>query len=254
MACVRDVPPDAQGKQHSELRIFDLGDDNALTVAPVQGYCVKDALSPSVTTPCAALEYDYSIADSAVEPRILSNSGEWLAFSASAAGGKISYLYLADLRAKPFHLSVKAVPITLDSDTISTSKLAFAPDGTLLLRQLGRVLTACSVSGPGAGLPVRLWNFDVDAPDSNPICSEDSASAPDRWCGSAERDAPFKWAPSSKYVAYRSKGPADAETLTIADLTQLPTAADPLSSTTDDHAFSAPRCNAKCSGQFAFQP
>jgi hypothetical protein len=242
MACARDVPIDDQGKMHSELRIFDLGDDNALTVALVQGYCQKDPQAVSTADPCAALEYDYAIADANLQPRIFSKSGDWLAFIPSAAGQSTSYLYLADLRTKPFSLSYKNAAITFDLAATSASRLAFSPDEKYLLRQLGSRLTAYAVMGTAMSLP----NFDAEAPDSNPTCSEDFASAPDRWCGSADRDAPFKWSPTSKLVAYRSRSSTNTETLTITDLAQFPNLAP--------HPFPAAHCGTKCSGQFAFQP
>jgi hypothetical protein len=102
---------------------------------------------------------------------------------------------------------------------------------------------AMSVSGNDFS---QLLQFDAQAPDSNPICSDDSATAPDHWCGSANRAAPFEWDPTSRFVAYRSRDSADAQTLTIVAFTQFP-------SNTSRH-FPAPSCGTQCSGQFVFQP
>jgi hypothetical protein len=244
IACVRDVAANSQGLHHSELRILDLADSNALTVDPIQGYCIKNSSSPSTTDPCAALEYDYAVADANLQPRVFSGSGNWLAFAPSPAGGKVSYLYLADLRVKPFKIAVKLAPTTLISGATSPDRLAFSPDESLLLRQFGASLNAYSVSGSFA----QLQQFDEAAPDSSPICSEDYASAPARWCGSADREAPFRWSPQSTFAAYRSKGLANSQTLTVVDFTGFPTP-PPVS-----HSFPAPACGSKCSGQFSFQP
>ncbi|HKO51099.1 MAG TPA: hypothetical protein VJV79_25495 [Polyangiaceae bacterium] len=241
IACVRDVSANAQGKKHSELRIFDLGADDALTVAKVKGACLKDAQSSPATSPCGALEYDYALADAYLNPRSFSKSGDWLAFSTSESKG--SYLYLADLRPDRFTLTFRAAPITAPSGATSPTRFAFSPNEKFILRQVGGALTAYSVTGFHQQLP----SFDVNAPDSNPTCSEDSASHPDSWCGSANREAPFRWSPTSKYAAYRSKDEQGAETLTIVDFARFPISLTP-------YSFIAPRCETSCSGQFAFQP
>ncbi|HYQ04391.1 MAG TPA: hypothetical protein VER96_37215 [Polyangiaceae bacterium] len=251
-ACLRDVPVDPQGKKHSELRIFDLADDESLTVAPVQGYCVKDTNAPSTTDPCAAKEYDYTTARSNLQPRIFSKTGDWLAFTPSPTAPNASYIYLADLRAKPFGLKSKLAFNTTQASPNSTAKLAFSPNEQLLLGQLGGNLTVFSV--PRDGLFV-LENFDAQAPDSNPICSEDYASAPDRWCGSAKRSAPFAWAPNSQSVAYRSRSATGEPTLTVVAFARSDDGSPRLDAGSDGgHTFPSPVCGTKCSGQFAFQP
>lgn len=243
LVCVRDVPADSQGHKHSELRIFDLAADNSLSVAPVEGYCEKDVNSPASTNNCGSL-YDYTVANSALQPRIFSKSGNWLAFAPSTATPASSPLYLADLRSAPFRLDSKRLAFTSAGNETSATKLSFSPDERYLLRLLSGVLTVHSVSTLAA---FPLSGFDVDAPDDNPVCSDDFASAPDRWCGSESRATPFGWAPSSRFMAFRSRDSANAEALTVVDLTPFPSAVV-------HHDFPAPGCGTKCSGQFAFQP
>ena len=243
MACVRDVPANAQGKKYSELLIFDLDDNNVLTTGNVPGYCLKDAQSPSATDSCADREYDYPSAGANLTPRVFSRTGDWLAFAPSSAGPR-SYLYVADLRSRPFRLGFKVISRGLNSDPTAPSKLDFSPDGEFLLQEIGGALTAYSVSG--SGMLAFLPDFDANAPDSNPQCSEDFPSAPDRWCGSADRNAPFKWSPSSKFAAYRSGTSTAVEALSVVDFTGFPSVTR--------LAFFAPSCGTKCSGQFAFQP
>jgi len=242
IACVRDVPADQQGKKHSELRIFDLASDDSLAVATLPGYCQKDVNSPSTTNPCGALEYDYSIATSNLQPRIFSRSGDWLAFSPKAANPQVAYLYLADLRTQPISVKQRFAINTI-GDAASVVKLEFSPNERLLLGRFGDSLMVSSVSSSDVRL---LPSFDAGAPDGNPICSEDFASTPDRWCGSPNRSAPFAWSPKSRLASYRSSDASSPKALTVVDLAQFPTFYS--------HVFPAPRCDTKCSGQFAFQP
>jgi hypothetical protein len=135
------------------------------------------------------------------------------------------------------------VAINMISDAASVVNLAFSPDERLLLGRFGELLMVSSVSNKDVQL---LPSFDPAAPDGNPICSEDSASKPDRWCGSPNRAAPFAWSPDSRFAAYRSSDASSPKALRVVDLAQFPL--------TYAHAFSAPSCDTKCSGQFAFQP
>ena len=241
MACVRTATND-QGAQHSELRVFDLAADDTLSVAPVEGYCENDPQSSATTSACTG-KYEYTIANSESKPRIFSRSGAWLAFVSRSASSSASTLYVADLRTMPFHLKSARTVVTLTTAPTSPIKLAFSPDEALLLGLIEGTLAVYSVSGDAA---VPLRDFDPDSPDSNPICSEDFATQPDRWCGSGSRDAPFKWDPTSRFAVYRGKSATDPEMLTITDLTHFPEF--------DSHDFHAPGCNTHCNGKFAFQP
>jgi hypothetical protein len=245
MACVADVPANAQGVSHSEVRIFDLDSANNLSMSTIQGYCAKSPPSLIATNPCAALEYDYSEASADLQPRIFSPSGQYLAFETSSTDSASNDFYLANLGAQPFTLMRKDTVPT--SGPFSPSQLAFSPGEHYVLQQLGNILSIYAVEGgtQGSGT-TSLTNFYPD-PAQPTVCSEDFASAPNRWCGSANRAAPFAWSPDSRFVAYRSKDiTTPRKTLSVVDLTQFPG--------TDSHTFVATDCAAKCSSQFVFQP
>jgi len=238
--CVRDVAANEQHEKYGELRIFDLGADDTLTVAAVQGgYC--DAPSQQAGEACSVPTYDYSIIKSTEQPRVLSGSGDWLAVSVNTDAS--SDLYLADLRQLPFGLQWTHQLIPTNGNAVPTVKLAFSPDESLLLQLLGGTLIANSVIDRSH---VELPRFDEDMPTGTPSCTDDFQQAPDRWCGSADRAPPFKWDRRSRSVAYRSRSSADDEAIMIVDFTPSPGFAQ--------LDFPAPRCGTKCSGQFDFQP
>jgi WD40 repeat protein len=246
MACVADVPPDSQGKSHSEIRIFDLDSVNNLTMSIVQDYCIKTASSLSAASACTTHEYDYTEASADLQPKLFSASGNYLAFTTGSANPASNYLYWADLRSTPFTLKWKD-NFSTDGTSVSPTQLAFSPDEHYLLRQLGNALSVHTLDESVNSGPRLLPFFTPDPAQAGTTCSEDFASAPDRWCGSATRIAPFVWSPDSKFAAYRS---ADATTtkatLTVVDFAPFPDLAS--------HTVFAADCAQRCSGQFVFQP
>jgi hypothetical protein len=247
IACVADIPANAQGQEHSEIRIFDLSDTNKLTMSPVSGYCVKNANSLSASSPCGPLDYDYSESMAALQPRAFSASGHGFAFTTSpTSADQHSYVYWADLGSQPFTLKRKEFIVSDGTSSASTSpiNLAFSPDEGHLLRQLGNLL---SVHNFDAGGQALLPYFRPDPDLTNTNCSEAFASAPDRWCGEENPAARFAWSPDSRFAVYRSLDPVSLEeTLTVVDFTQ--------SSSFDMHPFLAADCTGKCTGEFSFQP
>lgn len=244
IACVRDIPANEQHRKYGELRIFDLADDDSLSVEPLQGSCQNHGSPPPASGACAPLTYDYSSADSTEQPRLLSDSGDWLAVSANPTESNGTILYLADLRTKPFNLKWRHEFVPIASSGIPTVKLAFSPDERWLLQLLGKNVFAHAVLEDGR--TVLLPDFDLNAPDGDPTCSDDFVAHPDRWCGSADRPPPFKWDRRSRSVAYRSRNYADDETIVVVDFTPAPGIAQ--------NYFAAPSCSANCAGQFEFQP
>lgn len=240
-SCVRQVAANEQHAEYGELRVFDLVDDDTLTVAPVQGGYCQGAPSQPAGRPCAWPTYHYSVPDSTQLPRVLSDSGDWLAVSADSAG--FNYLYVADLRASPFSLLLAQKLVPSSGNAVATLKLAFSPNEKLLLQLLGGNVAATSVpSGTFSSLP----GLDLNVPDGNPVCSDDFAVNPDRWCGSADRAPPFEWDQRSRSVAYRSRDLANDESIVIVDFVPNQNFAT--------QYFPAASCGSKCSGQFAFQP
>jgi len=242
MACVADVPP-AQGKLHSEIRIFDLDSANNLTMAKVVDSCDKDVGAVTATSSCSATEYDYTETSADKQPRIFSASGNWLAFTTASSEPATSYLYWIDISAttpSPFKFRQRDAVGIVGANSTSPTFIAFSPDEHYILQQVGGLL---AVHALGA-VPIVLPYFDPGAAQPA-ACSEDFASAPDRWCGAENPAARFKWAPDSKIAAFRSTEPISAKAaLTVVN----PSAAF------DFHTFFATDCADKCSAQFSFQP
>jgi len=242
MACVVDVPADAQGTRHSEVRIFDLQNRNKLTMSPLRDYCHKNE---DGATSCEALQYDYDAASASRQPRVFSPSGTWFAFTTGSASPDGNYLYLADLRRQPFTLKRKLAGTGNGSSAVSPSRISFSPNEQYLMRQLG---TSLGIQAVETGTSTWLLKFDADDAGTVETCNEDFLFEPDEWCGGATGKAPFTWSPDSKFAAYRSRSFTSAaeEGVTIADFAQFPTI--------DAHWFKAARCGTRCSGQFVFQP
>ena len=242
MACVADAPADAAGVSHSEIRIFDLDSENKLTMSPIQDYCHKGQDS---TTSCEALEYDYDQASADHQPRTFSASGQWFAFTTGSVSPDDNYLYLADLRSRPFTLKAKLTGTGNGSSTVVPTNISFSPGDKYLMRQLG---TSLSIQSVETGSSTLLLKFHSNEAESNETCGEDFLIDPTNWCGSANRRAPFGWSPDSKFAAYRSQGSTSAaeEGLTVVDFAQFPAIAS--------HWLKAKRCDGQCSDQFVFQP
>jgi hypothetical protein len=242
IACVADVTNGSNGATHGEVRFFDLLPSTpTLTMSTLQGYCVKDA--PPVVTQCGALEYDYTEENASAEARAFSASGKWFAFVTDAPE---KYLYWADMESSSLTLKRKVLNSPNFANSGSRTALAFSPDDRYLLVQRGSALLVSDLTaGPNSGARSAALALSVELPSdvsqATSACSEDFLSAPDRWCGNADPAAPFRWAPDSRFVSYRSAG-----NLTVVDLTQFPGVVF--------HEYSAPDCTQKCASQFEFQP
>ncbi len=247
IACVADVESDPPGTTHGEVRLFDIKATSTLSMDPLSGYCSKDSNASSSTSSCGATEYDYTLENSEGQARAFSRTGRWFAFTTSApgtAGG--SFLYLADLNARSFALKEKIYIATSSMTSTSPTALAFSEDERYLLLQINNSLTAYELLAPS---PIEFGSSAVNLSDelltsgsqALSACLETYASAPARWCGSADRVLPLSWAPDSRYAAYRTPGK-----LIVTDLTLFPVALS--------HPLVAADCNQQCSGQFAFQP
>jgi hypothetical protein len=245
IACVADVL--GANEKHGEIRIFDVLDNGELATSPVQGYCMRSTNSVAAPGPCAGLEYDYTEAQAELQPRAFSATGRWFAFTTSTpdiADG--NYLYWADLGSQPMRLKRKdhiAVSPTMATTPV---ELQFSPNERYLLQQRGSLLSAHGVtvdsSNEMGAAPLLITNhLQVDSTHPGGPCSADFASAPERWCGNADRKRPFVWSPNSLYAAYRVEGK-----LGIVEFSRFPELRG--------HAFAARGCDEKCSGQFAFQP
>jgi len=232
LACVADVA-NASGGSHGEVRFFDLqSGGNLLTMSTLGGFC-KDDVSNVDATSCTALQhgYGYGTNQAAGSPRGFSASGASFAFTRSVQND--AYLYWADLRADPPHWTGSLML----RENGASSRLAFSPDDEKLALQTGENLFIKTLSGATSDVSVS-----AELPPLDP-CLEDFPTAPDRYCGNTERDAPFKWAPDSSALAYRNVD-GTVSVIYTSHQADLPEFLLPL-----------PICEKTlCSGVFEFQP
>jgi hypothetical protein len=231
MACVADIDNGAGLGSHGEVRFFDRdGSDGQLTLSTLGGFC-DDDVGASGNASCTALRegYGYGVSQATGAPRGFSASGHWFAFT--RASSLDAYLYWADLEASPPLLSG-----SLFLAGGAPARLAFSPDGRKLGLQSGVRLFIKALSGVSSEMLVTTELAILDK------CTEELPNAPDRYCGNTSLDAPFRWAPDSLALAYRSRGSVTAvDTSHASDVVkfQLP----------------LPLCEAPlCSGGFEFQP
>jgi hypothetical protein len=252
IACVADVAATASVQAHGEIRIFDLGSPpiSPLAVNSIQGYCAAPSAQVPLAQTCAPLEYAYTQGSSALQTRLFSPSGRWLAFTKTTTQPGAITLYLADLSQTPM--------VVVRNDTGASSAAAagpvvleFSPDEQFLLKQQGTLLTLHLLSAPqNTGTnsdPAFVSDQLVPDPNAGSACLDDYATEPQRWCGATERARPFRWSPDSKLYAYRSSDNGENH-LTIASVGQFANAINV------KHAFVAADCVGACSGDFAFQP
>jgi hypothetical protein len=239
IACVAHVSQTATS--WGEIRIFDAGSATPLVLAPsvVQGSCLKDVNGVPIGGQCTTSEYDYDESTSVAQPRLLSASGNWLAFVTGAQSGAIGTLYWADLTAKPISLSRRVgTSITQAGSAVA---LAFSPSERYLLHQNGNELIAHRLSaGPLDGGELSI-ETSLSAPTAAP-CSEDFVTAPTRWCGGANGSPSFVWSPDGAFdvFAYRK-----LDQLIVVEL---------IGQSFIPHPIAASACDGTCSGQYAFQP
>ena len=226
-----------------EIRIFDAGSATpfVLVPTPLIGFCVKDSQGvPLGGGQCSQSEYDYDETSSVGQPRLLSNSGRWLAFVTGAQSGGNGFLHWADVSAPSPSLNRKSFATA--TSTGQPVALAFSPSERFLLHQNGNQLVAhLLAAGEHDGGDLEL-DVNLNAPAAPP-CAEDFATGAPRWCGGAVGSPTFTWSPDANtdVLAYR-KG----NTLIVVDLAAQGFNALP--------PFAAPVCDATCSGQYAFQP
>jgi hypothetical protein len=239
IACVADVTSGTS--THGEVRIFDLQSTSTLKSTILPGFCVKDGSAPG----CGTLEYDYTEASASLQARAFSPSGRWFAFTAPSVDGN-NYLYWADLNSQPPQLKRKLTFVVFGATTTTPTALSFSQDDNYLLYQRGSVLIEKDLrvdQSPGSvsSEPPISTNLPTELSQTTSACSEDFLSAPDRWCGNANRKAPFVWAPDSRFAAYRA-----GNSVTVVDLTQVVSF--------ESHPLPAPDCSDECQNQFEFQP
>lgn len=242
IACVSDISDADSGVARGEIRVFDLatgGSAASLARSTLLGSCDSRGGAP-VIDPCPDSEYDYTEASSQLQPRSLSASGRWLAFTTNTqqTGPGNAFLYWADLANQPLTIKDRETLYLGAGQTTTRNVLGFSPDEQALLLQSGSILSLRWLGAPGSSITLA---GDLEPPSASADCSEDFGTAPTDWCGAADRESSFVWAPDSKRIAYRRAGQ-----LKVVDL---------LSNTSSEsYQFEAAACDAQCSGDFAFQP
>jgi hypothetical protein len=243
IACVSDISDADSGVARGEIRIFDLatgGSAASLARSTLLGSCDARTGGAPVIDPCPASEYDYTEASSQLQPRLLSASGRWLAFTTNTQQAEPgnSYLYWADLASQPPTIKHRESLYLGAQPPPTRNVLAFSPDEQALLLESGSILSLRWLSASGLSMTL---DGDLVPPQASADCSEDFGTAPSDWCGAPNRESSFVWAPDSKRVAYRRAGQ-----LKVVDL---------LSNTSSEsYQFEAAACDTQCSGDFAFQP
>jgi len=243
IACISDIADADSGVARGEIRIFDLatgGSAASMARSTLLGSCDSRTGGAPTIDPCPASEYDYTKASSQLQPRLLSASGRWLAFTTNTqqAGPGNTFLYWADLGSQPLTIKQRESVYLGAKQPTTRNVLAFSPDEQALLLQSGSILSLHWLDGSAVSITL---DGELVPPQASADCSEDFGTAPDDWCGAANRASSFAWAPDSKRIAYRLAGQ-----LKVVDL---------LSKTSSEpYQFEAAACDAQCSGDFAFQP
>jgi len=242
IACVSDIPDADSGVARGEIRIFDLATGGAvasLARSTLLGSCDSRTGGAPTIDPCPASEYDYTEASSQLQPRLLSASGRWLAFTTNTqrTGPGDAFLYWADLDSQPLTIKHRGSLYLGANQPTTRNVLAFSPDEQALLVQSGSILSLRWLNASA----VLTLDGDLVPPQASADCSEDFGTAPSDWCGAANRQSSFVWAPDSKRLAYCRAGQ-----LKVVDLLS--------NTTTEPYEFEAAACDAQCSGDFAFQP
>jgi hypothetical protein len=241
IACIAHVSQNAVS--WGEIRIFDAGSTTPLNLASslVGGSCLKNSNGVAVAGQCAQTEYDYDEGTSTAQPRLLSASGDWLAFVTGAQSGAVGTVNWADLRT-PNAINLSRKVGTASSGAGAGVALAFSPSERYLLHQNGSVLTAYLLSAGAQGDGDFQIETSLNGPTSAP-CADDFVTAPTRWCGGANGSASFIWSPDSAFdvLAYRK-----LDTLFVVELTKQGLGTP--------HPLPAGVCDETCSGQYSFQP
>lgn len=226
IACVADVDSGAATGVHGEVRFFDLvPGSNQLTMSTLGGFCTDQT---DETCTRAGRKYSYGVIEATGAPRAFSPLGHWFAFT--RALGPDTYVYWAKLDNDE---APEVVGVLASAG--APNRLIFSPDDSQLAVQLGTTLLTQALGGSSPEMWVTTRLADVDA------CAEELPTAPDAHCGDTALDASFKWAPSSKALAYRASGVVTVvDTSHAAELVSFPLPA----------ACEAPLC----SGGFEFQP
>ena len=242
IACVADVPNGATGTTHGEVRIFDIDpNSDTLAMSTVQGFCEDDSNASISAGSCSVLQNKYGYGeDRAVgRARGFSPDGQTFAFTTTSKDiNGDNYLYWVDLSREPITLTRKQYFFSSATTTTSPVRVAYSPNGKMLLLQRGNQLTAQDLAQTSADAAPATLSVALA---TGAACSEDFASGSDQFCGNTDRTAPLAWSPDSRAAAYRTPG-----TLTVVDFNQFPT--------TVSYSLPAPECKESCSGQFAFQP
>jgi hypothetical protein len=229
VACVADVEHGPGLGSHGEVRFFDLEPSGQLlSMSSLLGACTDD-IRVGDSASCTALRegYGYGISEATGSPRAFSPSGRWFAFTRASLDN--TYLYWADLQATPVRLNGALFLMH------APARLAFSPDSRRVAVQVGESLYLKTLSGVGAathvtdGLPVEA-------------CLEELPTAPRRYCGNTDLDAPFRWAGDSAALAYKKNG-----SVAVVDTSRLASSAH--------LTMDLPACEIPlCSGDFEFQP
>jgi hypothetical protein len=232
IACVADVENGPGAGTHGEVRFFDLpSQGTSLEMSTLDGFC-QDDLSIVSDATCTAQRsgYGYGMAEAMGAPRAFSPSGQYFAFS--RASGPNTLLYWADLTHQQLSVSLRLW------QTNAPLRMAFSPDSQRLALQAGTKLFVEPMAGSGSSIPASTPDHELETLTS---CTEELPTAPDRYCGNTSLDAPFRWAPDSKALAYRTN-----RAIAVIDASQV---------YTNTFIMPVPTCEAPaCSGDFEFQP
>jgi hypothetical protein len=213
IACDATVT-EADGGTTGEVRLFDL--DASGTTPQLNMTAVKQLSG-------------YLQGASVGHRRSFSGAGSWLALTTDTE------LYVANVQQEP--QLVLQLPTVSGSLPTDTGELAFSPDESLLLWQLGQRLAVVALKTNG----ISTW-YSADtsllAPDP---CNEQFQQGPDAWCGKLKGAKAPAWAPDSRFAASLTA----AHTVGVFDF--------------KDYASGGvivynAACQIGCSGDFAFQP
>jgi hypothetical protein len=248
LACVTDLADSDGGQPYGEVRIFDLNNPSGNSpMTPDAGSSLQEsalggACKPPISPNCSASEYDYTVAKASSQRRALSPGGRWLAFTtvATPESPEDDYLYWADLASEPKVIKRKDRSAYGSLPNSNEVDIAFSSDEKLILEQRGSFLAIHELT-LSAGQPNATGIFVASGLVPPLPCSEDYASAPDRWCGNIANAAVFKWSSDPNIAAFKT-------------MNALTTVEFAFPSSTPHRPFTMVDCNDQCSGQFAFQP